>query len=320
MKASKELMLDLYQRMVLIRVFEETTSEVFAKGEMPGFIHTSQGEEAMAAGTCANLRVDDCIFTTHRGHGACVAKGADLKKMMAELFGRVDGCCRGRAGSMHFADVASGCMGSNGIVGQGIPISVGTAFAQRYKETDAVTACFFGDGACNTGAFHEGINMAAVMKLPVIFILSNNLYAQMTSIKWHSPIENLSNRAAAYGMPGECIDGNDAGKVYEAVAKAVERARSGKGPTLIEGKTYRWHGHFEGDPCKYRPEGELEEWKKRDPVIVHEKKLTQLKYLNEKEQKKIWKDAEKRVNEAVEFARQSPLPGVEEIFRDLYAD
>lgn len=319
MKISKEIKLELYKQMVRIRTFESAASKIFAAGEMPGFIHLVLGEEAMCAGTVVPLRKDDCIFTTHRGHGHCVVKGADLKRMMAELFGRIDGCCRGRAGSMHFADIESGCMGSNGVVGQGIPIALGVAYAQKYRKTDAVTVVYFGDGACGTGAFHEGINMAAVMKLPLIFVCHNNLYAQMTSIKWHSPIENISDRALGYGIPGESIDGNDVFKVYETFCKALKHAREGKGPTLIEGKTYRWHGHFEGDPCKYRPEGELEEWMKREPLKLCEAQLKKEKILTDEDIKKITEEAEASVEEAANFARKSPVPEVEEIFKDIYA-
>ncbi len=258
MKINKDTKIDLYKRMIRQRTFEDNTTKIFAGGEMPGFLHLSQGEDAVAAGTCAHLAKEDAIFTTHRGHGCIIAKGSDLKPMMAELFGRIDGCCKGRAGSMHFADVENGCMGSNGVVGEGMRIALGTAFAQKYTKTKNVTAVFFGAGATGTGAFHESFNMAATLKLPLIFVCSINLYAQMTPKSDHISIENVADRAAAYGAPGVTIDGNDVEKVYEEIDKAVKHCRAGKGPYMLECKTYRHHGHFEGDPCNYRPEGELE--------------------------------------------------------------
>lgn len=319
MKLNKDLKIDLYKRMVRIRTFEDNTTTIFAGGEMPGFLHLSQGEEAVAVGTCANLELEDAIFTTHRGHGCIIAKGADLKPMMAELFGRIDGCCRGRAGSMHFADVKTGCMGSNGVVGEGMRLAIGTAFAQKYKKTKNVTAVYFGEGATGTGAFHESFNMAGTLKLPVIFVCSINLYAQMTHKSAHIAIEDVADRAAGYGAPGVTIDGNDVELVYEETVKAVKHTRAGKGPYLIECKTYRHHGHFEGDPCNYRPEGELEEWLKKDPLVLYEKKLKKEGVLDDKQIKSLKDAAQKEVDEAVELARKSPQPEVEELYRDIFA-
>lgn len=320
MKITKDVKIDLFKRMVLQRTFEDNTTKIFAGGEMPGFLHLSQGEDAMAAGTCANLGPEDCIYTTHRGHGCIIAKGADLKPMMAELFGRIDGCCRGRAGSMHFADVNTGCMGSNGVVGEGMRIALGMAFAQKYNKTKNITAVFFGEGATGTGAFHESFNMAGTLKLPLIFVCSINLYAQMTHKSAHISIENVADRAPGYGAPGVTFDGNDVEKVYEEVSKAVKHCRAGKGPYLVEGRTYRHHGHFEGDPCNYRPEGELEEWLKKDPIMLYEKKLKQQGILNAKQIQSIKDEAQKRIDEAVEFARKSPQPEVEELYRDIFAE
>jgi pyruvate dehydrogenase E1 component alpha subunit len=305
--------------MIRQRTFEDNTTKIFAGGEMPGFLHLSQGEDAVAAGTCAHLAKEDAIFTTHRGHGCIIAKGSDLKPMMAELFGRIDGCCKGRAGSMHFADVANGCMGSNGVVGEGMRIALGTAFAQKYTKTKNVTAVFFGEGATGTGAFHESFNMAATLNLPLIFVCSINLYAQMTPKSDHISIENVADRAAAYGAPGVTIDGNDVEKVYEEIDKAVKHCRAGKGPYMLECKTYRHHGHFEGDPCNYRPEGELEEWLKKDPIVLYEKKLKKEGVLDDKQIKKLKDAAQKEVDEAVAFARQSPQPDIEELYKDIYA-
>lgn len=319
MKISKETKIDLYRRMIRQRTFEDETTKIFAGGEMPGFLHLSQGEDAMAAGACANLLKEDIIFTTHRGHGCIIAKGADMKPMMAELFGRIDGCCRGRAGSMHFADVTTGCMGSNGVVGEGMRIALGTAFAQKYNKTTNVTAVFFGEGATGTGAFHESFNMAAVLKLPLIFVCSINLYAQMTPKVDHIAIENVADRAAAYGAPGATIDGNDVEAVYEEMGKAVKHCRAGKGPYMIEGKTYRHHGHFEGDPCNYRPEGELEQWLKKDPIVLYEKQLKKEGVIDDAFITSVRDEAKKEVDEAVAFARKSPQPGIEELYRDIFA-
>jgi pyruvate dehydrogenase E1 component alpha subunit len=305
--------------MIRQRTFEDETTRIFAGGEMPGFLHLSQGEDAMAAGTCANLLKEDIIFTTHRGHGCIIAKGADMKPMMAELFGRIAGCCRGRAGSMHFADVTTGCMGSNGVVGEGMRIALGTAFAQKYNKTDNVTAVYFGEGATGTGSFHESFNMAAVLKLPLIFVCSINLYAQMTPKSDHIAIENVAERAAGYGAPGVTIDGNDVEAVYEEMSKAVKHCRAGKGPYMIEGKTYRHHGHFEGDPCNYRPEGELEQWLKKDPIVLYEKQLKKEGVLDDATINKIREDAKREVDEAVAYARKSPQPGIEELYRDIFA-
>ena len=319
MKISKDTKIDLLKRMIRVRTFEDDTTKIFSGGEMPGFLHLSQGEDAVAVGTCANLRLEDAIYTTHRGHGCIIAKGADLKPMMAELFGRIAGCCKGRAGSMHFADVKTGCMGSNGIVGEGMRIALGTAFAQKYNKTDNCTAVYFGEGATGTGSFHESMNMAAILKLPLIFVCSINLYAQMTPKSDHVAIENVSDRAVGYGMPSIIADGNDVEAVYEAMAKAVKHAREGKGPYMLEFKTYRHHGHFEGDPCNYRPAGELEEWKKKDPIMLYEKKLTKEGVVDDKAIQALRDGIKKEVDEAVDFARKSPQPEIEELYVDILA-
>ena len=319
MKITKDIKIDLYKRMIRQRTFEDDTTKIFSGGEMPGFLHLSQGEDAVAAGTCANLEKEDAIYTTHRGHGCIIAKGADLKPMMAELFGRIDGCCKGRAGSMHFADVTTGCMGSNGVVGEGMRIALGTAFAQKYNKTNNVTAVYFGEGATGTGSFHESFNMAATLTLPLIFVCSINLYAQMTPKSDHISIETVADRAAAYGAPGVTLDGNDVEQVYAEFVKAVKHARAGKGPYMLECKTYRHHGHFEGDPCNYRPEGELEKWLKKDPIVLYEKKLKKEGILSEKQIKELRASAQKEVDEAVAFARQSPQPDIDELYKDILA-
>ena len=319
MKITKEIKIDLYKRMIRQRTFEDDTTKIFSGGEMPGFLHLSQGEDAVAAGTCANLEKEDAIYTTHRGHGCIIAKGADLKPMMAELFGRIDGCCKGRAGSMHFADVATGCMGSNGVVGEGMRIALGTAFAQKYNKTNNVTAVYFGEGATGTGSFHESFNMAATLTLPLIFVCSINLYAQMTPKSDHISIETVADRAAAYGAPGVTLDGNDVEQVYAEFTKAVKHARAGKGPYMLECKTYRHHGHFEGDPCNYRPEGELEKWLKKDPIMLYEKKMKKEGVLTDKQIQELKEAAQKEVDEAVAFARQSPQPDIDELYKDILA-
>ncbi len=319
MKISKEIKIDLYNRMVRQRTFEDETTVNFASGDMPGFLHLSQGEDAVPAGTCAHLSNEDAIYTTHRGHGCIIAKGAEMNPMMAELFGRIDGCCKGRAGSMHFADVKTGCMGSNGIVGEGMRLALGTSFAQKYNKTKNVTLVYFGEGATGTGSFHESFNMAATLKLPLIFICNINLYAQMTPKSDHISIEHVADRAAAYGAPGVTIDGNDVEAVYTATEKALKHSRSGKGPYLIECITYRHHGHFEGDPCSYRPEGELEKWMKKDPIVLYEKKLKKEGVLKDKDIKKIKDDTLKEVQDAVVFARASAMPEVSELYKDIFA-
>jgi TPP-dependent pyruvate/acetoin dehydrogenase alpha subunit len=319
MKISKDVKIDLYTRMVRQRIFEDETTKNFASGEMPGFLHLSQGEDAVPAGVCAHLSIEDAIYTTHRGHGCIIAKGAEIKPMMAELFGRIDGCCKGRAGSMHFADVKTGCMGSNGIVGEGMRIALGTAFAQKYNKTKNVTVVFFGEGATGTGAFHESFNMASTLKLPLIFVCNINLYAQMTPKSSHIAIEHVADRAAGYGAPGVTFDGNDVEKVFEEFGKAAKHARAGKGPYLIECKTYRHHGHFEGDPCNYRPEGELEQWMKKDPIVLYEKKLKKEGVMTDKQMQAIKDEAKKEVVDAVVFARASAMPEVEELYTDILA-
>lgn len=261
---------DLAERALLtmwtIRRFEEAVDEMFARGLMHGTMHLSIGQEAVATGACLALRDDDQITSTHRGHGHCIAKGADLERMMAELLGKETGYCRGRGGSMHIADVATGNLGANGIVGGGIPIAAGAGLAQRLRGTDGVVVSFFGDGAANEGAFHEGVNLAAIWDLPVVFVCENNGYGMSMSTARATRVERLATRAAGYGIPGLTVDGNDIQAVYDAVAAAATRARAGDGPTLVEVETYRWKGHSKSDKNLYRSREEIEEWKLRDPI------------------------------------------------------
>jgi pyruvate dehydrogenase E1 component alpha subunit len=313
-----EKMIELYKNMVTIRRFEEKVSELFAKGAIPGFVHLYIGQEAVAVGVCANLRKEDYIVSTHRGHGHCIAKGANLNKMMAELFGKASGCCKGKGGSMHIADYGSGILGANGIVGANIPIAAGAAFAAKSRGTDQVGVAFFGDGASSTGAFHEGINIAAAWKLPAIFVCENNLYAISTRANRTIPVRNIADKAAAYGIPGVVVDGMDVIAVYDAAHEAVERAKKGEGPTLIECKTYRFCGSFEGDPQLYRSKEEREEWRKRDPLNFG-RKLVETGHLTDVELEKIELEIKSAIEEAVKYASESPYPGSEEATTDLFA-
>lgn len=322
MNLSSNQMIDLYKKMVTIRLFEEKIQDLYARGFIPGLVHLYIGEEAVAVGVCANLRQDDYITSTHRGHGHVIAKGAKLKYMMAELFGKKTGYCKGKGGSMHIADIDIGILGANGIAGGGIPIAVGAALSAKKRKTDQVTVCFFGDGSSNTGTFHEGLNLASVHKLPVVFICENNLYGISVSQKQHQVIEDISIRSVSYGMPGITVDGNDVLAVYEASGKAIQRARVGEGPTLMECKTYRWRGHHEGDPNqgrRYRTMEEVKEWVNRCPIKRFEDKLVGEKVLNKIKIKNIWEEIEKEIGGAVEFANQSPFPDPQDIYEDVYA-
>lgn len=317
----KEKLVDMYIKMVKIRKFEEKTAELFAQGLVPGLVHLYIGEEAVAVGVCANLRNEDYVVSTHRGHGHCIAKGGDIKKMLAELLGKKTGYSKGRGGSMHMVIPEVGVMGSSGIVGAGIPVATGLGLAIDVKQTDQVVICFFGDGASNTGTFHEGINMAAAWKLPVIFVCENNLYAISVPFKKVMMIENVADRAVAYGMPGVIVDGMDVIAVYKAAQEAVSRAREGKGPTLIECKTYRFRGHYEGDPKKgatYRSEIEMSDWEKKCPIANFKTKLIENSVLTENEAEDINQKCIKEIEDAVRFAMESPYPSPDEILENLF--
>ena len=261
-----ELVTRLYRTMSLIRNFETTAARLMASGELAGFLHVSIGQEAVAAGVCDVLDADDYITTTHRGHGHCIAKGARVDAMLAELYGRAAGYCAGRSGSMHVADPRVGILGANAIVGACIPIAVGGGFAARTLGQRRVSVAFFGDGAVAQGVFHESLNLAALWRLPVVFVCENNQYAEMTPSEVHLNSNQISGYAAPHGVPAETVDGNDALAVREAATRAVQRARDGAGPTLLECLTYRWHGHFEGDAQKYRSADEVAAWRQRDPL------------------------------------------------------
>ncbi len=312
-----EVELKLYETMQRIRSFETAVIELFARGKIPGFLHTYVGEEAVAAGVCAVLRPDDKIISTHRGHGHLIAKGGRLDLMMAELFGRRTGYCKGKGGSMHIAEPDLGMLGANAIVGAGIVIINGAALTAQYLGKDEVAVAFFGDGASNTGAFHEALNMAAVWDLPSIFVCENNAYAESTPQTYHQDVENVAVRAVAYGIPSTTVDGNDPGAVYLAAKEAVARARSGEGPTLIEAKTYRIRGHYEGDPEIYRTKEEVEAWKQRCPIERWRKVLLD-KGIAAETIEEIDARIDQELKEAVAFAEESPLPDPAEARSDIF--
>ncbi len=320
MDYSKEFLQGLYRTMVRIRAFDSKAEELFLEGKLPGFIHLYIGEEAIATGVMANLRKDDYITSTHRGHGHMIAKGADMKKMMAELYGKITGYCRGKGGSMHIADLSIGVLGANGEVAGGLPIASGAGMAIKLKKSDQVVVAFFGDGASNRGAFHEALNWCSVYKLPVIFVNENNQFASTERVQETTSVQNISDRAVSYSIPGVTIDGNDVIAVYEAVKSAVERARNGGGPTLIEAKTYRIKGHFVGDPTLYRKKKEVQEYWRIEPIGRFEKRLEKMGMLTDEEKEKIKSEAEKEVEEAVRFAEESPFPETATALQDLFVD
>jgi TPP-dependent pyruvate/acetoin dehydrogenase alpha subunit len=308
-------LLMMYRSMLRIRHFEERLAEESAQGNIPGLLHLYVGEEAVAVGACSALRKDDYITSTHRGHGHCIAKGGDLRKMMAELFGKEAGYCKGRGGSMHIAVPDIGIVGCSGIAGAGIPIAAGVGLSIKLRKTDQVCVCFFGDGASNTGAFHEGMNLAALWMLPVVYVLENNRYAISTPAAKSTKLTNIADRAAAYGMAGVVADGMDVLSVFEAVLQAVGRARRGEGPTLVECKTYRFRGHHEGDPKKgetYRTRQEMDEWEKRDAILRLADKMIKERKATEAELKAINQETLAEIDDAVAFAKQSPAPKPED--------
>jgi len=317
---SKDFLLNLYKTMAKIRNFELMAEKLFLEGELLGFIHLYIGEEAIASGVMSNLRKDDFITSTHRGHGHMIAKGADVNRMMAELYGRTTGYCKGKGGSMHIADFSIGVLGANGVVGGGLPIAVGAGLGIKIKKADQVVVAFFGDGASNTGAFHESLNFASIYRLPLVFIVENNHYASTASTKETTAVENISDRAVGYGIPGVTIDGNDIIAVYEIAKEMIKRAREGGGPSLIEAKTYRLKGHFVGDPELYKDKKEVEEFWIKEPIKKFEKKLFELKMLNEIEKKRIWANSEKEIKEAAKFAKESPIPNGEDALTDLFVN
>lgn len=320
MDISKDTLLDMYTRMYRIRKFEQKASELFAQGKLGGFVHLYMGEEATAVGVCENLTDEDLVTSTHRGHGHVIAKGGQPKYMMAELYGKETGYCKGKGGSMHIADATKGILGANGIVGAGLPIATGAALSIKLRGSKQVSVCFFGDGASNQGTLHESMNMASIWKLPVVYVCENNLYGEFTSQKDHQAISDVADRAIAYGFPGITVDGNDVLAVYEATNEAVKRAKDGAGPTLIECKTYRFRGHFEGDPQLYRSKEEVEEWVKRDPIPRLEKYLMDNNIAKEEEIKNIQDSITQEIEDAVKFAEESREPEERAAVEDIYTD
>jgi len=309
----------IYTTMVRIRFFEERAITEHRKG-LPGFVHPSIGQEAIPAGVCAFLREDDYIITTHRGHGDIIAKGAQLDRMMAELFAKKTGYCKGKGGSMHIADVDRNILGATGIVGDGIPIAAGVGAGLKMQKLDSIMVAFFGDGATNSGAFHEGMGLATAWCLPVLFVCQNNQYQQSTPTRDYCRLSDIADRAKAHGIPGISVDGNDAVAVAEVAREAIEKCRKGEGPILIVGNTYRTVGHHMGDPgTSYRSKEEVEEWKQKDPIKRLRQQLIQNKMATEAELDKIEKNVLRELDEAVKFAQESPEPAPEEAMEDIYA-
>lgn len=317
-KYSADELKEALKKMYLIRKFEEGAEDSYMRGLIHGTMHLSIGQEASAVGSCMSLTDEDKITSTHRGHGHCVAKGAELSKMFAEFFGKETGYCKGRGGSMHIADPSKGNLGANGIVGGGLPIAVGAALSAKRLGTGAVTICFFGDGANNEGAFHEALNMATLWNLPVIFVCENNKYGMSTSTERSTAVKNIAERAAAYSMPGVTVDGNDFSAVTQAVDAAVERARKDKGPSLVENLTYRWRGHSKSDRNKYRTKEEIADWQSHDPIVAMGKMLMNHKIASAEDIAAIEADAIKIIEDAIKFASEGADPKIEEVTRDVY--
>ncbi len=319
----KETLIEMLRKMCLIRSFEIEMQgqygETMRAGGFPGALHSCEGQEAIAVGVCASLRRDDYVFSTHRGHGHAIAKGAPLKQMAAELLGKATGCSRGRGGSMHLFVPEIGLMGGNGIVGGGLPLVLGAGYSARYRGTDQVTVCFFGDGAASQGSSHESLNMAAVMKWPIIYICENNLYAATTHIDINCPIKDIADRGSAYGIPGKVVDGNDVLAVREVTTEAVTRARTGDGPTLIECKTYRHHTHCMVIP-EHRKREEVEQWKALDPIDLFEQKLQNELSFTSDELDQVRSQVRSEMEEALRFAKESPLPDPATVAEGFWAD
>lgn len=322
MNLKKEEMLYLYETMVKIRDFEETSKELMLSGKLGGFLHMYVGEEAIATGVCSELTKEDCICSHHRGHGHIIAKGGDINRMMAELHGKKTGYCKGKSGSMHIADISIGIIGANGIVGAGLPIGNGVAFALRYKKIDAVVVVFFGDGAANRGTFHEALNLASVWNLPIIFVCENNNFGMSVAQKYHMKIKDISVRSKAYDIAGVTVDGNDPVAVKEATRKAIKRIKEGKGPTLIECKTWRHYGHYIGDPATYMDPDEKQSWlsKERDPISRFEIRLLNEKIATQADLDEIKAKTHKIIEEAIAFAERSPDPEPEVMYEDVYSN
>ncbi len=314
----KEKLPWIYERMRLIREFENRAADLFAEGKIPGFVHLYAGEEAIGVGVCSHLTDRDFITSTHRGHGHCISKGVEPTEMMSELYGKSAGACKGKGGSMHIADVTKGMLGANGIVGAGGPLACGSGLMAKVKGTDQVTICFFGDGASEQGTMHESMNLASIWKLPVVFVCENNGYAQSTPARYHCAAHDIADRATGYNMPGFAIDGTDLFAVYEAAEEAIARARRGEGPTLIECKAFRYFGHFQGDNLSYVTEEERTANVARDPIDTFKKRVLERGLLSTEEMAAIEARVKKTIDDAVQFAESAPYPAVEEVLTDVY--
>jgi len=319
MDLPRDKIVSMYEGMLKIRHFESRVRDLFAAGEMPGFVHLYLGQEAVAVGACAAIEAGDCITSTHRGHGHIIAKGGDVKRMMAELYGKATGYNKGKGGSMHIAAPSLGILGANGIVGGGIPIATGAGLSAKLRQSGQVIVCFFGDGASNQGTFHESVNIASAFDLPVVYVCENNLYGVGTRQTNVRKVEDIADRGVGYGIPGLAVDGNDVIAVYEACKEAVDRARESSGPTLIECKTYRWQTHFEGEPDTYRPPEEVAAWVQREPIGPYRRMLIDQGILTEAEADEIEAHVVEELDQAVDFARNSPLPAPETALEDLWA-
>lgn len=324
MPEGKELYMLMLRRMMLIRRFDETVKDLVQSAELVGMAHCYIGEEAVAVGACTALRDEDYITGNHRSHGHPISKGGDVRRAMAELLGKATGYCKGKGGSMHLADFEIGILGESGIVASALPVAVGAALGSRMQNNDRVVISFFGDGASNQGACHEAMNMASIWKLPVIFLCENNQYAVTTSFRDTVAVENISDRAVAYNMPGVLVDGQDVMAMHEATVVAIQRARAGEGPSLIEAQTYRYEDHSEGlnrilrEP--YRTDEEVEQWKERDPISLHSTWLKEQGVATEEEIDSVWSEVSQAIDDALEFARNSPYPDADDLFTDMYAD
>ncbi|MCZ6677515.1 MAG: thiamine pyrophosphate-dependent dehydrogenase E1 component subunit alpha [Candidatus Poribacteria bacterium] len=321
MDIPRDKLLEIYERMVTIRQFEDRTHGEYAAGRIPGFVHLYAGEEAVAVGVCAHLSDDDAITSTHRGHGHRIAKGVDVNAMMAELYGRATGACKGKGGSMHIADISRGMLGANGIVGAGVPLACGAALSAQVRGTEAVAVSFFGDGGANQGTFHEGLNLAAIWKLPVLFVAENNGYAQSTSVSYAAGGADIARRAQAYGIPGVVADGLDLFDVYAKAGTAIAAARAGDGPTLLECKTYRLYGHYEGDTQGYRSKAEIDRYRHEHCAIRRFRaRVTQDGLLTADELDAIDARVDNAIDAAVAFAANSPFPDPAEVTTDVYVN
>jgi len=319
MTPGPDQLLEMYAAMLRVRLFEERARELYAGGRIPGFIHLSVGQEAVAVGVCAALRRDDYLLSTHRGHGHLIAKGGSLRALMAELYGKASGCCKGKGGSMHIADASVGYLGANGVLAAGCVLAPGVGLSIQMRKTDQVVVAIFGDGAANRGPFHEGVNLAALWRAPAVFVCENNRWASTTAQAVSTAGGSIAQRAAGYGIPGVTVDGNEVLAVVEAVGEAVARARRGEGPSLVEAQTIRWLGHYEGDPQLYRGKDEVAEGRSRDPVGRLRQVLEERNLLDAAHAERVEAAVKSEIDDAVAFAETSPLPDARAAFEDLFA-